>query len=54
MELINWIPQKCDKDRLEQLSNFCGDAMAMVFSRSDAKPMFLDKHYIASDAIIWI
>ena len=29
--------------RLERWSNFCGDAIAMVFFQSDALPMFLKR-----------
>ena len=32
-----------DLRRLERWSNFCGDAIAMLFFQSDALPMFLTR-----------
>ena len=49
--LMNWIAP----NRLEQWSNFCADAMALVFFSKRCDPdVFWTNVTIASDAIIWI
>ena len=54
MELINWIPEKWDIDRLEQWSKFCGDAIAMVFSLKRCETdVIWTNTTSATDAIIW-